>query len=75
MRQEMSPVLLRLNFGGSPILEDRLCFTATQTGPPAFELRRISDSYESAAGLAEKWGAPVDDAVLHVSAFVATSAK
>lgn len=39
----------------SPILEDRICYTATQTG-----------SYESASHVAEKWGVPVDDSTIHV---------
>jgi hypothetical protein len=38
----------------SPVLEDRLCFTATLTG-----------SYEAAAQLAEKWGASTTDSTIH----------
>ncbi|HEY3854084.1 MAG TPA: hypothetical protein VGO67_06800 [Verrucomicrobiae bacterium] len=38
----------------TPALQDRLCFTVTMTG-----------SYESAAGLAGKWGCAVDDSTLH----------
>jgi len=38
----------------TPPLQDRLCFTVTQTG-----------SYRSAAELAAKWGCPVDDSTLH----------
>lgn len=37
----------------SPELEERLCFTATLAG-----------SYEAAAAVASKWGAPVDDATI-----------
>ena len=39
----------------SPGLEDRLAFTVTATG-----------SYQEAAGLAEKWGCPIDDWTLQV---------
>jgi hypothetical protein len=40
----------------SPVLEERLCFTATRTG-----------SYEAAAEVAKRWGSPVaDDATIHV---------
>jgi hypothetical protein len=38
----------------SPVLEERLCYTATMTL-----------SYEKAASVAAKWGSPVDDATLH----------
>jgi hypothetical protein len=38
----------------SPVLEERLCFTATQTG-----------SYESAARVAGKWGVEADDSTIH----------
>jgi hypothetical protein len=38
----------------SPALEEKICYTATQTG-----------SFEAAAGLAAKWGSPVDDATVH----------
>ena len=39
----------------SPVLEERLCFTATRTG-----------SYEAAAEVAGRWGSPVaDDATIH----------
>ena len=38
----------------SPLLEDRICFTATRTG-----------SYESASQVADKWGVPVDDSTIH----------
>ena len=38
----------------SPLFEERLCFTATQTG-----------SYESAARVARKWGAEADDSTIH----------
>jgi hypothetical protein len=39
----------------SPVLEERLCFTAALTG-----------SYEKAAQMAEKWGCPVrDDSTIH----------
>lgn len=41
----------------SPELGDRLCFTATRTS-----------SYEKAADVAEKWGCPVDDSVIHAHA-------
>lgn len=42
----------------SPVLEERLCFTATMTG-----------SYEAAAEVAGRWGSPVaDDATIHVHA-------
>lgn len=37
----------------SPVLEEKLCFTATQTG-----------SYESAAQVAQKWGVEVDDSTI-----------
>ena len=39
----------------SPVLEERLCFTATLTG-----------SYEAAAQVANQWGSPVEDATIHV---------
>lgn len=39
----------------SPVLEDRICFTATYTG-----------SYKSASEVAEKWGVPVDDSTIHM---------
>ena len=39
----------------SPLLEERLCFTATMTG-----------SYEAAAQVAAKWGSPADDTTIHV---------
>jgi hypothetical protein len=39
----------------SPVLEDRLCFTATQTG-----------SYEAAARVAQKWGASTTDSTIHL---------
>lgn len=39
----------------SPVLEERFCFTAVQTG-----------SYEAAAEVASKWGSPVaDDSTIH----------
>ena len=38
----------------SPVLEERLCFTATLTG-----------SYEAAAQVAGKWGCPADDTTIH----------
>lgn len=38
----------------SPVLEEKICFTATQAG-----------SYESAARIAEKWGVEVDDSTIH----------
>ncbi len=38
----------------SPVLEERLCFTATLTG-----------SYESAARVAQKWGTEADDSTIH----------
>jgi hypothetical protein len=38
----------------SPVLEDRLCFTATMTG-----------SYEGAAQVASKWGVEADDSTIH----------
>jgi hypothetical protein len=38
----------------TPAWQDRLCFTATQTG-----------TYESAAQVASKWGSPVDDSTVH----------
>ena len=39
----------------SPVLEERLCFTATRTG-----------SYEAAAEVAGRWGSPVaDDSTIH----------
>jgi hypothetical protein len=38
----------------SPVLEERLCFTAT-----------LSGSFEKASLLAGKWGSPVDDATIH----------
>lgn len=38
----------------SPVLEDRLCFTATLTG-----------SYEAAAQLAQKWGVTTTDSTIH----------
>jgi hypothetical protein len=38
----------------SPVLEDRFCFTATQTG-----------SYEAAARVAQKWGASTTDSTIH----------
>ncbi len=38
----------------SPVLEDRLCYTATLTG-----------SYEAAAKVAVKWGAQADDSTIH----------
>lgn len=38
----------------SPVLEEKLCFTATMTG-----------SYESAAQVAGKWGTPADDTTIH----------
>lgn len=38
----------------SPVLEEKLCYTATMTY-----------SYEHAAQVAAKWGSPVDDAVIH----------
>jgi hypothetical protein len=38
----------------SPLFEERLCFTATETG-----------SYEGAARVASKWGSPVDDSTVH----------
>ena len=38
----------------SPLFEERLCFTATQTG-----------SYEGAARVASKWGSPMDDSTVH----------
>lgn len=41
----------------SPVLEERLCFTATLTG-----------SYEAAARVAGKWGSPADDTTIHAHA-------
>jgi hypothetical protein len=38
----------------SPVLEERLCFTAALTG-----------SYEAAARVADKWGSPADDTTIH----------
>jgi len=38
----------------SPVLEERLCFTATLTG-----------SYEATAKVAERWGVAVDDSTIH----------
>lgn len=38
----------------SPVLEERLCYTATMTG-----------SYESAARVAQKWGTEADDSTIH----------
>jgi hypothetical protein len=38
----------------SPVLEERLCFTATLTG-----------SYEATAQVAQKWGVPADDSTIH----------
>ena len=38
----------------SPVLEERVCYTATMT-----------NSYEKAAAVAAKWGTAVDDAVIH----------
>jgi len=38
----------------SPVLEDRLCCTAVETG-----------NYESAARVAQKWGTPVTDSTIH----------
>jgi len=38
----------------SPVLEERLCFTATRTG-----------SYEAAAQVARKWGVEADDSTIH----------
>lgn len=39
----------------SPVMEEKICYTATRT-----------DSYKSASEVAEKWGAKIDDATLHV---------
>jgi hypothetical protein len=41
----------------TPALEDKLCFTVT-----------LTDSYESAAQVAGKWGCRVDDSKLHALA-------
>lgn len=38
----------------SPVLEDRLCSTAVETG-----------NYESAARVAQKWGTPITDSTIH----------
>lgn len=38
----------------SPVLEDRICYTAVRT-----------DSYEAASDLSEKWGSKVDDSTIH----------
>jgi hypothetical protein len=38
----------------SPVLEEKLAFTATASG-----------TYEEAAAVASKWGCPVDDSVMH----------
>jgi hypothetical protein len=38
----------------TPLLEDRICYTATATG-----------SYAKAAELAAKWGCPTDDSTMH----------
>jgi hypothetical protein len=38
----------------TPVLEERVCFTATQTG-----------SFEKASSVAAKWGSPVDDSTIH----------
>lgn len=38
----------------SPVLEEKVCYTATMT-----------NSYEKAERVAAKWGSPVDDAVIH----------
>lgn len=38
----------------SPVLEEKLCFTATFVG-----------SYEAAARVAQKWGVPADDSTIH----------
>jgi hypothetical protein len=38
----------------TPVFEERICFTATQTG-----------SYEAASEVCGKWGSPIDDATIH----------
>lgn len=50
----------------SPVLEDRLCFTATVTG-----------SYEAAASVARKWGVEADDSTIcaHVQLAGARAAR
>src|SRR5213592_1670156 len=45
---------LRAHQQMSPVLEEKLAFTATLTG-----------SYEAAAQVAGKWGSEVDDSVVH----------
>ena len=45
---------LRAHQQMSPVLEERLAFTAT-----------LSCSYEAAAQVAGKWGCPIDDSVIH----------
>jgi len=57
-QQWMSPIRVLWGLGShetmSPVLEERVCFTAT-----------LTNSYEKAAQLATKWGTPVDDSVVH----------
>lgn len=61
LERYLSPVHVAWGLGEhekmSPELEDRLCFTATQTS-----------SYEKAAAVAEKFGCPVSDSVIHAHA-------
>ncbi len=38
----------------TPLLSERVCYTATMTG-----------SYEAASRVADKWGSPIDDATIH----------
>jgi hypothetical protein len=56
--QWLSPTRERFGLGPhqrlSPVLEEKLCFTAT-----------LTNSYEKAAAIAAKWGAAADDATLH----------
>ena len=56
--QWLSPTRERFGLGPhprlSPVLEEKLCFTAT-----------LTNSYEKAAAIAAKWGAPTDDATIH----------
>ena len=56
--QWLSPTRERFGLGPhqrlSPVLEEKLCFTAT-----------LTNSYEKAAAIAAKWGAAADDATIH----------
>jgi hypothetical protein len=57
-KQWLCPLRERWELGArqsrSPVLEERLCFTAALTG-----------SYESAARVARKWGTEADDSTIH----------